>query len=238
MTQPRYHQHSQLGRRGGVNEDRALAAPPFYGVADGVGGGVHGEVAAQAALECCAKLAAPSVELIRDQVILADREVRQAIAGLSTAAGATTLAALWLEGRRVTICHVGDARIYRLRPDWRGRHHLTRLTLDHTYENCAQAPPEGARPDDPCRMLGSGPVPEPDIARHRARGGDIYLLCTDGLHRYVTDQGLRMIIEQGLRGRLSLERICEQLAGAAAANDGLDDITMILLRIEPRWFLF
>ncbi len=108
---------------------------------------------------------------------LADAAVRVG----PTGGGGTTVTALWCDGSRVVVAHVGDSRAYLLRDGV-----LTRLTVDHSHVQSlideGRLTPEEAidHPDRPrlTRALGTD---EPDLHRRTARIGDRYLLCTDGV---------------------------------------------------------
>lgn len=222
---------SRRGARGGANEDAVLARPPhFFGVADGVGGGSHGEVASQVALRHCAAARDLRPQALLRQVQGADAAVAAALAPLSDSPGAATLVALWLRGRSARLLHVGDARALLFRRDWKGSWRLAWRTQDQTYAAMGQTPPEGGEPDDPCRMVGTGAVGEPGLRQFRLRDDDVVLLCSDGLHRHVSDGALTETVSAGLRMGLGLDNVVRELVSQAARNGSTDDITVLLLR--------
>jgi len=226
-----YYAHTQTGLRGGINQDAVLVRPPrFFGVADGVGGGAHGEVASQKALEYCAALPEVNADAVIERVKKSDAVVAEAMARLSERPGATTLAAVWLDRRQAYVVHVGDARVYHLWPDWRGRYRLERLTMDQTYGNLGEEPPDAGHPDDPCRMLGTGLAGEPPLREIRLKSNDVLLLCSDGLHRFVADHAIERIVNRGLRDRQPLQAICRRLARQSVDNNGMDDIGIVVLQ--------
>jgi serine/threonine protein phosphatase PrpC len=182
---------SLRGTRGGANEDALLARPPhFFGVADGVGSGSHGEVASQVALQYCAAAQDLRARALVRQVQGADAAVADALARLSDRPGAATLVALWLRGRSARLLHVGDARALLFRRGWRGRWRLLWRTEDQTYAALGKTPPERGDANDPCRMVGTGVVGEPGLKRFRLGPRDLLLLCSDGLHRHVPGPAL------------------------------------------------
>lgn len=221
--------HTQTGRRGGDNQDAVLATDHFFGVADGVGGGAYGEVASRVALEHCAQLKDLNADAVSAQVKGADRKVQAAIAELSDQPGATTLAAVWLDGYRGWRCHVGDARIYQMRPDWRGRYQTVFISKDQNYANMGLQIPPGGKPDDPACMLGTNILDEPEVAPLLMRARDLLLLCSDGLHRFVSDNALVGMIERGLKKKEPFDAVCGRLARAATANGGRDDISLVMV---------
>jgi len=231
------------GLRHAANEDCCLHAPSadapaFCAVADGVGGGAFGEVASHALARHCA--AAPP-EIRRDPARLAawvkqgDAVVREAIARRGDRPGASTLAAAWLfPWGRVWLSHIGDCRAYRLRRRWRGQGwHIERLTVDQTYANLGRTPPPGGSPDDPARMAGVGAAGEPPVRRVWLWPGDLLLLCSDGLHKFVDDTALAELVGEGLRQGLDLRELCGRLVDAALAGGSQDDVSALLVRRRP-----
>lgn len=222
---------SRRGSRGGANEDAVLARPPnFFGVADGVGSGSHGEVASQVALRHCAGARNLSPQALVRHVQSADAAVAAALAPLSDLPGAATLVALWLVGRSARLLHVGDARALLFRRGWSGRWCLAWRTQDQTYAALGRTPPLGGNPDNPCCMVGAGAVGEPGLKQFRLQDEDVILLCSDGLHHHVSETALTGIVSGGLRSGLDLDEVARQMVTQAARNGSPDDITVLLLR--------
>jgi len=228
-----------------VNEDCCLHypaadAPILCAVADGVGGGAHGEVASHALAQHCA---AASKADYSDPVRLAawlrqgDRVVREAIALRGNRPGASTLVAAWFLSKAVAhVSHIGDCRAYRLRRAWRGGGlQIEQLTQDQTYGQLRRTPPPGGSPNDPACMAGVGAVGEPPVRRVRLQAGEWLLLCSDGLHKFVTDAEMAGLIEAGLRDKASLRTLCERLVEAAQHKGSHDDISALLVS-RSAWF--
>jgi protein phosphatase len=78
------------------------------------------------------------------------------------------------------------------------------------------------------RALGPEPTVEVDTRTHRARGGDIYLLCSDGLTTMLPETRIGEILVENQR----LKDAGEALLAAANAAGGRDNITAILFRLE------
>src|SRR4051794_26227879 len=121
---------TDVGRRRHVNQDALLADERLFAVADGVGGGPGGEVAAGLAVDALAH-GAPGARTIDDLVALAadaSAAVHDAAAAdPALARMATTLTAgLFLPDGRLAIVHAGDSRAYRLRAGA-----IEALTKDH-----------------------------------------------------------------------------------------------------------
>src|SRR5262245_30402947 len=120
---------SQAGHGNTRNEDSCSHVPSgerpgFCGVADGVGGGAHGDIASRVLLAHCAQ--APkeiysNPGRLVEWLSRADARVRDAIALRSHRAGAATLAAAWFPSQRTAcLLNVGDCRVYQLKPRRQG----------------------------------------------------------------------------------------------------------------------
>lgn len=234
---------SETGTQHARNEDccshvPSAEMPVFCGVADGVGGGAHGEIASSALLAHCAR--APR-DVYRNPAKLiewvnrADAEVRAAIALRTDRAGAATLAAAWFPAwGEVHVVNVGDCRVYRSQPQ-RSRCLIERVTRDQTYAALGQRPPANGRADDPARMVGAGAVGTPRVERVRLGERDLLLLCSDGVHKFVADSEIAEIVGQQLADEKPLKAICAALVARAKHNGGHDDASALLVQRRQRF---
>jgi protein phosphatase len=131
----------------------------------------------------------------------------------------------------VTVAHVGDSRLYRLR----GRE-LLQLTRDHSLLqeqiDAGIIPPEQARVAKNknllTRALGVDPVVEAEIREHDAQSGDVFLLCSDGLTDMLDDNRIAAtILEQGGDPDRCAARLVELTNDAG----GRDNVTVVLVRV-------
>jgi serine/threonine protein phosphatase PrpC len=226
---------SDTGRQRRANEDSLLARAPLFVVADGMGGAQAGEVASRIAVEAFqqglgdtsepeARLAALALEANAHIYELSHTHAEQAGMG-------TTLTALYVGEEEVSIAHVGDSRAYCLRDG-----ELLRLTDDHslvdelmrqgrlTPEEAVEHPQRSVI----TRALGPEGTVEIDTRSYRARPGDVYLLCSDGLTTMVTEE----LLATELLAHPRLRDAGEALVGAANEAGGRDNITVLLLRLE------
>src|SRR5258706_1912657 len=234
---------SEAGRGDARNEDCCSHVPSaerhgFCGVAGGVGGGAHGEIASSVLLAHCAQASKETYSdpaRLIDWLTRADAQVRAAIALRTDQAGAATLAAAWFPSQSTAyLLNVGDCRIYHLKP--RNRcYAIQQLTVDQTYASYAQQPPPNGKPDDPARMVGTGAVGVPPVVKAQIRQRELLLLCSDGLHKFVSDEQMAEVISSGIGSGSSLASICNTLVRAAKRNGGHDDSSALLVLIEP-WF--
>ncbi len=220
-----------------ANEDSLLARSPLFVVADGMGGAQAGEVASKIAVESFhAGLpdgSAPE-EGLAAHALAANARIHALSRENAEQAGmGTTLTAVYVGEQEVAIAHVGDSRAYCLRDG-----ELLRLTDDHSLVDElireGRLTPEEAE-DHPqrsiiTRALGPEETVEVDTRSFRARAGDIYLLCSDGLTSMVPEVRLAEVLR--LHAGARLRDIGEALIAEANRAGGRDNITVILLRLE------
>jgi len=149
--------------------------------------------------------------------------------------GSTVVAAL-VKGNFLSIAHVGDSRIYLIRKD-----SIQQLTNDHslvmeqvrrgliTQEEAEKSNMQNII----IRALGSEDTVEADVDDMVAQPGDILLLGTDGLTKYVKDAALLKLVKSAP----TLSQACDALIQAARDGGGDDNITCILVRVvEQPWY--
>jgi protein phosphatase len=214
---------TDVGRQRSVNEDDLVARPPFFVVADGMGGAKAGEVAsamATDAFEGESDSDEPAEEQLARIVRAANRRIYDlAVSDESHRGMGTTLTAAKLDGDRVSLAHVGDSRAYRLRDG-----ELEQLTNDHSLvaelERSGQISPEAAEhhPQRSIITRALGPEPDVDVDTYTVAGreGDVFLLCSDGLTSMISDGEVTSI----MRAADSLEAAAESLVRAANQSGG------------------
>lgn len=142
----------------------------------------------------------------------------------------STVAVLASFGQQCAFLWVGDSRIYRLRHG-----QLKQVTRDHSviedYIENGMLTPEQATASSMSNVLtravGIGDTLEVDCSFDNMRDGDIYLLCSDGLYREVTDE--QIIQAMSLK---SSEEATNQLLHLALEHDAKDNITALVVQIE------
>jgi PPM family protein phosphatase len=226
---------SDTGLQRRANEDSLLARSPLFVVADGMGGAQAGEVASRIAVESFdagLKDAATPEQSLAAHALAANTRIYELSQNNPDHAGmGTTLTAVYVGEQEVAIAHVGDSRAYCLRDG-----ELLRLTDDHSLVDelirQGRLTPEEAE-DHPqrsiiTRALGPEAAVEVDTRSFRARPGDVYLLCSDGLTTMVSEARLAEI----LLAHTNLRAAGEALIAEANESGGKDNITVILLRLE------
>jgi serine/threonine protein phosphatase PrpC len=227
---------TDVGRQRSANEDDFVLAPPFFAVADGMGGAKAGEVASAMATEGF-EGESDSGEPAEAQLARILREANKRIYDLATTDEShrgmgTTLTAAKITGNDISLAHVGDSRAYRMRDD-----ELEQLTKDHSLvaelERSGQITAEAAEHHPQrsiiTRALGPEPEVEVDTYTVAAREADLFLLCSDGLTSMISDEEIGSI----LRSAESLDEAADALVRAANQSGGKDNITVVLFRVGP-----
>lgn len=233
-----------------LNED-SIATDARLGLlvlADGMGGYKAGNVASELATRVVREVMDEGLKkdagrdvgaLARKAVKAANRIVFQESEKLPRRGAGTgqeqlmgsTVALLMLRDGRVTIAHVGDSRIYRLR---NGR--LELLTHDHSIlqeqidlglVSVREAETSHNR-HLVTRGLGLHADVEVSLGVHEARIGDVYLLCSDGLNDMVDDADIELVLNS-LQANLPLA--AKQLVMIANDNGGEDNVSVILAKV-------
>lgn len=144
----------------------------------------------------------------------------------------TTLVLAWFYDNLLSVAHVGDSRLYRLRGDI-----FEQITKDHSLLqeqlDSGMITAEEARYSQNknlvTRALGVDCVVDPEIHDYDVEIGDIFLLCSDGLNDMVEDEEIGLTL-QALGSNLSLA--ADQLIQMANDNGGRDNVSVILVKIR------
>jgi protein phosphatase len=176
-----------------------------------------------------------SEKLIREQVARANNAIFTTSQNNPECAGmGTTLVVSLFFDNFLTVAHIGDSRLYRLRGEA-----MEQVTRDHSLLqeqlDSGLITPEEAKLSQNknlvTRALGIDPTVDPEVHVHETRPDDIYLLCSDGLSDMVEDEEIRLTLIT-LRQNPSLT--VQQLIQAANDNGGRDNISAMLIRVaEP-----
>ena len=144
--------------------------------------------------------------------------------------GTTAVCALVRAGQ-VFLCHAGDSRAYLFREG-----QLTQLTHDHSYVqelvDCGTITVEEAEHHPQkniiTRALGVDFRLEPEVTTAPLQAGDLLLLCTDGLTNAVPREQMIELMRTS-----AFYDLPDRLVDAANENGGPDNITALLLGVEP-----
>jgi serine/threonine protein phosphatase PrpC len=227
------------GKRRKFNEDSFLVLDEqgLYVVADGMGGYAGGEVASALTVELIEqafttqKFEGPTynnvprrgAEVARaiqtaNKVIFDKAQTDPTLKGMGT----TVVAARFmLNKQRLYLGHVGDSRCYRLRE---GK--LEQITTDHTM--AALGFKGAAFAHRLHRAVGTTPGVEIDLIMGRPRPNDVYLLCSDGLSKMISDDDLQRVLLEMQDPQTTVDAMIK----LANDNGGHDNITAILVCVR------
>jgi serine/threonine protein phosphatase PrpC len=240
---------TDLGRKRQGNEDAFIIDDPhgLYVVCDGMGGHNAGEVASARAIEVVRDFVqerhhvlrqfadAPSAQsalaaqaLVEEAVQAACTEIyRMAQADPNKRGMGTTFVGLFIAGDKAIIGHVGDSRIYQLR---QGQSH--RLTEDHTLiaaqlkagtitkAEAAKSPYRNVI----TRAVGIQESVQVDTLLFDLLPGDLYLLCSDGLHGYLSDDEASNLLTSK-----AWDLLPKKLIDLANSRGGKDNVTAVIV---------
>ena len=223
-------------RAGELNSDAAWGL-----VCDGMGGARGGREASMSACDVIEHsfheqyaqcLPGDEETFLKRALISANRFVFQKASREEELAGmGTTAVCALVRGGNAFICHAGDSRAYLVRD---GR--LTQLTHDHSYVqelvDCGTITAEEAEHHPQkniiTRALGVDYRLDPEFTSLPVQKGDMLLLCTDGLTNVLPKEKIEEIFTKG-----GFYDIPDRLVDAANAGGGPDNITALLLGVEP-----
>ncbi len=169
---------------------------------------------------------------IQEQVERANWAIYEKAQGDPQCAGmGTTLLVGLLYDNQITVGHIGDSRLYRLR----GKS-LEQVTKDHSLlqeqVDSGVISKEDARKSRNknllTRALGIDPKVDADVHSYATEPGDVYLLCSDGLNDMVDDEEIRLTLIT-LQSNLALA--AEQLVLSANDNGGRDNVSVVLVKV-------
>lgn len=202
----------------GIRSSRDVS---LFGIFDGMGGEEYGEVASYIAAKHASVL-----EIGTDVVSglwrfceITNRDICKCAQEKHVQAMGTTAAVLIFSNAGVTLCNVGDTKIFLFCGDA-----FEQISKDHTA-----AAAFGAKPPL-SQNLGIPPdelILEPYFAQGTYHDGDVYLICSDGLTDMVTSKQIVDILISK-----SIEDVHEELLKKALANGGRDNISIIICKIE------
>ncbi len=240
---------SDVGKRRKVNEDAYLCDDELglWVVADGMGGHAAGEVASQEAIDTIygmVKRGQRTLDLGGDfseekaraasrmlegavqaatYMVFAMAELDQGKAGMGT-----TISAMISCGDYGVLAQVGDSRIYRVRST-----DVTQLTEDHTL--IAWQLKQGLINEEEAkrskhrnvitRAVGNRDYVQVDTSILDLELGDVYLLCSDGLHGYLRMDEIAELVAPG--GHAAVQRLID----LANSRGGRDNITAIIVEV-------
>jgi protein phosphatase len=232
----------------GSNRDAGL-----FVLADGMGGYNAGEVASSIAVKTILELATEACTrenrgetesetgmmrqtiVLRDAISRANKIIHQTANSQESCHGmGTTIVTCLFYDNKMSIAHVGDSRLYRMR-----KNRLQQITLDHSLlqelvDRGFYSREEAERSTNKnyvTRALGVEAVVDVDVQEIAVEPEDLYLLCSDGLPDMVDDEEIHLTISTF---SANLEMVGQQLVQLSNEHGGKDNISVMLIKaLEP-----
>ncbi|BBP69872.1 protein kinase [Pseudomonas sp. Seg1] len=197
----------------------AVSKGYLFAIADGVSQCADGGLAARSTLQALALdyYATPqtwSVAQALDRLLLAQNRWLQANGGGQPLL--TTVSALVMRGRRFTLAHVGDCRVYRWHAD-----SLQRISEDHVWD-------QPGMQHVLKRALGLDQHLVLDFLDGELRGGESFVLLSDGVWSTLGDTAIAAI----LRDQPDLASAAQTLVNAAHLAGSQDNASALLVRVD------
>jgi protein phosphatase len=209
-------------------------------VADGMGGHLGGAVASRVAVDVLSahmQQASPAEHpllTLATGIAAANAEVhRRAQTDPTLARMGTTLSALLIRGGSAFVAHAGDTRVFRRRGD-----RIEQVTIDDTMvgkllrEGFISLSEAASHPDRGLVVRAVGINAELQAAVFEVHGavepGDIFALCSDGLHDLVSLEEISATI-----ANYAPAAACERLIRMAKERGGPDNVSISVLAVQP-----
>ncbi len=233
----KYNYFSDIGKHRLTNEDAYLCLHKdgFYVVADGMGGGSAGDIASLQLVENLnQKLKNSYAESPGERKTCLQTALlytHKSIQGYSQKHNfnfmGTTVAGIMFNPWNTSnacIFHAGDSRIYRFR-----KNNIQLLTSDHTVENELSSINKKLNQrfsgilTHAIGIKGDMYISYSDII---VEANDLYLICTDGVSRTISDKQINKILNTS-----DFATLPNQILRAIEENDGKDNATAIFVGI-------
>jgi len=142
----------------------------------------------------------------------------------------TTLVAVLVHNRHVTVIHVGDSRAYRVNADG-----IWQMTRDHSLVQMmverGELSQEMAKSypgkNFITRAIGTEPIVDCDISNLELSKGEFLVLCSDGLSNVLDDQEILFEVIHGV----NKQDCCQRLLDIAKNRGAPDNVTSVLVEV-------
>lgn len=234
MNHIRHSAVSHVGHVRKVNEDSILSLPEreVWVVSDGMGGHAAGDFASQTVVETIVTAPdngdpAERMRAVRGALYDAHERIVQYADEIGAGTIGATVVVLLLSEAHFMAFWVGDSRLYRLRGG-----QIELLTTDHsvvgamveagqmTWDEADNHPQSNAI----TRAVGVGEELEVDKIRGELLPGDRFLLCTDGLNKYMGLAELERVLNSA-----PIETVSQKLVQTALDRGGADNVSVIVV---------
>lgn len=230
---------THVGKIRANNQDSAYAGKYLFVVADGMGGHAGGDVASAIAIRRISEIdkqytsAHDAVFALQSALIAANSLLAETVFEHNELTGmGTTVSGIIRVENQIALAHIGDSRIYRYR-----NKKLKQISADHTFvqrlvDSGRITPEEAAvhpRRSVLMRVLGDVDAsPEIDTSVLDTAPGDRWLICSDGLSSYVSDEKIEHVLETVRTVQDAAERLVKESLDQGAP----DNVTVVLVDVD------
>lgn len=235
-NKPRYRSASatHVGAVRKLNEDSLLDNPSvgLWVIADGAGGHAAGDYASQTLVAGLKRIAPQQSAMdlltaVRQQIEIANANLRAYAANEGIDMTATTVAVLLCFGQHYAAVWAGDSRVYLLRDG-----DLRQVTRDHSavqeLVDAGAITPEEAlhhpHRNVVTRAVGAAGTIEVDMVQDRVRPNDIFLLCSDGLGKVISDEEVATALQS-----MASDAVPDYLVETALTRAVPDNISVVVV---------
>ncbi len=230
---------SHVGKIRSNNQDSGYAGRYLFVVADGMGGHAGGDVASAIVVkrltESDREYTSPNDAefALHSAILAANALLAETVFEHNELTGmGTTVSGIMRVGNSIAIAHIGDSRIYLLRDG-----ELKQITADHTFvqrlvdsgritqEEAAVHPRRSVL----MRVLGDVDAsPEIDTTVLSTRPGDRWLICSDGLSSYVSEDKMLAVLESTPEPKDAADKLVKESLDQGAP----DNVTIVLVDVD------
>ncbi|MCI2284336.1 protein phosphatase 2C domain-containing protein [Colwellia sp. MSW7] len=231
------HAQTHRGAVRKLNEDAFLELPQLgvWVVADGMGGHAAGDVASQLVIDTIQQAVEsnPADQISTELLIQALQQSNAKLQQMSETQFAgnivgSTVVVLWIKDDHYTLLWAGDSRGYLLR-----NHKLQQITKDHSQvndmvdEGVLKAEEAESHPlaNVITRAVGVDDTLNIDVKSAPILVGDVFLLCSDGLNKEVSDNEIEKALQPG-----NIIDAGMALMHASLVRNARDNVTCILVK--------
>lgn len=219
------------------NEDAFLDANSkgFWVVADGAGGHEGGEVASKLIIDKLSGIKRKRffgrfVNSIKNSLEQANSELIELSGGQQTSRLiASTVCILLIHNTRAICLWSGDSRVYLLR-----NQRLSQLTRDHNrideFIKAGFSQEEAEKSPMAQQLTTAIGVSSPldfELQTYEVEKNDVYLLCSDGLFKELTDLEIESILQKD-----APQEMAHRLMDKALSRGATDNVTVLLVKVE------
>jgi len=225
-----------MGGSGGAGDNSAefsgtVDAPLFFLVADGMGGHDAGDAASAFV---AGNMRRAARDAVNEKRVFDEAAIEALVKSVHAALlkegrekgtpnmGSTLTGILLQKDAPCGFLNAGDSRVYRLRNGF-----LQQLSRDDSLSGIVP----GAAKNIITNAVGAGLQNVSVACRFSpsiAVAGDVFLMCSDGVHGFVSDDDL----DRFLAGALTPAETAKQIVEAAIANNSDDNCTAVMVRLD------